>query len=81
MYWRDKSHHEVNFILHRGRGEVDAIEYKWDVGCFESRNIQMFRARHPAGKNIVVCANVTEPRTRHVVRLEVTFTGLEKLGV
>lgn len=81
MYWRDKSHHEVDFILPRGRGEVDAIECKWDAGGFESKNLQVFRAQHPAGKNIVVCANVTEPFTRQVTGLEVTFTGLDKLRI
>lgn len=81
MYWRDKSHHEVDFILPRGRGEVDAIECKWDAGGFESKNLQVFRAQHPAGKNIVVCANVTEPFTRQVAGLEVTFSGLDKLRI
>jgi uncharacterized protein len=81
MYWRDKSHHEVDFILPRGRGEVDAVECKWDAGGFESKNLQVFRAQYPAGKNIVVCANFTEPLTQRVAGLEVTFTGLDKLHI
>ena len=81
MYWRDKSHHEVDFILPRGRGVVDAVECKWDAGGFESKNLQVFRAQHPAGKNIVVCSNVREPFTQRSAGLEVTFTGLDNLRV
>lgn len=81
MYWRDKSHHEVDFILPRGRGVVDAVECRWDAGGFESKNLQVFRAQHPAGKNIVVCSNVTEPFTQRAAGLEVTFTGLDTLRV
>lgn len=81
MYWRDKAHHEVDFVLPRGRGEVDAIECKWDAGGFKSKNLQVFRSWYPAGKNIVVCSNVTEPFTRHVAGMDVTFTGLDRLSV
>jgi hypothetical protein len=81
LYWRDKQHHEVDFVLPRGRGEVDAIECKWEADGFEPKNLRVFRARHPVGKNTVVSANVTEPFTRQVAGMEVQFTGLQSLSV
>jgi predicted AAA+ superfamily ATPase len=50
LYWRDKQHHEVDFVLPRCRGEVDAIECKWEADGFEPKNLCVFRARHPVGK-------------------------------
>jgi len=81
MYWRNKAHHEVDFVLPRGRGVVDAIECKWDASRFEPTNLKAFRALHPEGKNIAVCSNVFESYTRQVAGMEVTFTGLDTLSV
>jgi len=81
MYWRNKAHHEVDFVLPRGRGVVDAIECKWDASRFEPINLKAFRALHPEGKNIAVCSNVFESYTRQVAGMEVTFTGLDTLSV
>jgi hypothetical protein len=69
----------IHFTLPSGRGEVDAIDCKWDAGGFESKNLRVFRARYPAGKNTIVCANGTEPFARHVAGMEVRFTGEERL--
>jgi predicted AAA+ superfamily ATPase len=80
MYWRDKSHHEVDFVISRGRGVVDAIECKWDASRFDPKNLQVFRSLYPEGKNTVVCSNVLEPFTREVAGMEITFTGLDRCG-
>jgi predicted AAA+ superfamily ATPase len=81
LYWRDKQRHEVDFVLPRGRGELDAIERKWEADGCEPKDLRVFRARHPVGKNTVVSANVTEPFTRHVTGMKVQFTGLQRLSV
>ncbi len=44
-YWRDKQRPEIDFVLPTGRGAVDAIECKWNVDAFETRNLPAFRAR------------------------------------
>ena len=79
MYWRDKDQHEIDFVLPAGRGAVDAIECKWGAARFDPKNLQVFRALHPAGKNLVVATNVPKPYTREVGGLNVTFTGLDDL--
>ena len=81
MYWRDKDQHEIDFVLPGGRGVVDAIECKWDASRFDPKNLQAFRALHPAGKNLVVATNVTKPHTREVGGLTVSFTGLDALAL
>jgi predicted AAA+ superfamily ATPase len=80
MYWRDKDRYEVDFVMPRGRGQVDAIECKWNAGHYEPRNLRAFRALHPAGRNWVVGANVREPFTREVDGMEITFAGLDGIG-
>ena len=53
-YWRDKAGREVDFVLVRGRDEVDAIECKWDATAFDSSSLKAFRSHHPTGKNYLV---------------------------
>lgn len=81
MYWRDKDQHEIDFVLPRGRGSVDAIECKWNADRFDSKNLQVFRALHPAGKNLVIATNIPKPYTREVGGFTVTFTGLDDLAL
>jgi hypothetical protein len=81
MYWRDKDQHEVDFVLPKGRGAVDVIECKWSADRFDPKNLQVFRALHPEGKNIVVATNVQKPHTRNTGGLTVTFTGLDDLAL
>lgn len=81
MYWRDKDGHEIDFVLPRGRGAVDAIECKWDAARFDPKNLQTFRALHPYGRNFVVSTNVPKPHIREVGGLEVIFTGLDTLVI
>ncbi len=81
MYWRDKDRHEIDFVLPAGRGAVDAIECKWSADAFDPKNLQVFRALHPAGKNLVIATNVPKPYTREVGGLTVTFTGLDELAL
>ena len=81
MYWRDKDQHEIDFVLPGGRGTVEAIECKWNADRFDPKNLQVFRALHPAGKNLVIATNVPKPYTREVGGLTVTFTGLKDLAL
>lgn len=53
-YWRDKAGREVDFVLGRGRDEVDTIECKWDTAAFESSSLKVFRSHYPKGKNYLV---------------------------
>jgi len=61
--------------------QLDAIECKWDAARFDPKNLQVFRALHPSGKNFVVATNVPKPHTRNIGGLPVTFTGLDELAI
>jgi len=53
-YWRDASGREVDFVIPRGRDEVDAIECKWDPAAFDATALRLFRTYYPKGGNYVI---------------------------
>ena len=78
-YWRDKSHHEVDFVIaNRGRPPT-FIECKRTASKFVDRTLQIFRKKYPAGKSYVVAMDVTTTFTRTYNGLEVSFTSLQQL--
>lgn len=54
FFRQDKQHREVDFVLPRGRGVVNAIECKGSVDAFERRNLAAFRSNYPEGRNQVM---------------------------
>jgi len=54
-FWRDKSGREVDFVIVRGRDEVDAIECKWDSTQLDPAGLRAFRTWYPKGENYLVC--------------------------
>jgi len=53
-YWRDKAHHEVDFVLLRRGGEAVAVECKASERGFDATNLAAFRRRYPKGANWLV---------------------------
>ena len=84
QYWRDKQQREVDFVVPRGRGAVDAIECKWNASAFEPRGLAAFRENYPTGRNFVVSPQVTARYPRRIDNLNVTFLPIgdlrEELG-
>ncbi|MEI7881582.1 MAG: ATP-binding protein [bacterium] len=60
-YWRDKSQREIDFVIERSGGRVDAIEAKISPDAFEINGLRAFRTLYPEGDNLVVCPFVKEP--------------------
>lgn len=60
-YWRDKSQREVDFVVKRPGGRVDAIEAKINPDAFEIKGLSAFRALYPQGSNLLVCPFVKVP--------------------
>jgi len=54
QFWRDKQQREVDFVVPRSRGVVDAVECKWKPEAFETRGLGAFRQHYPEGKNYIV---------------------------
>lgn len=78
-YWRDKNHHEIDFVLRRGDRAPDVIECKWSADRFDVRNLKAFRRRYPNGRNWVVSADVDHPFVRQVNGMEIRHMSLRDL--
>ena len=73
-YWRDKQQHEVDFVLEVGRGrELLAIECKSSASKFNPSSLQVFRRKHPRGRNFVVTLRSTETHRKTFGDVEVQF--------
>ena len=70
-YWRDKAGREVDFVLTRGRDEIDVVECKWNAQAFDSTAVEAFRSRHPKGRNYVVTPSGDPAYVRRYGKLEV----------
>lgn len=79
QYWRDKSHHEVDFVMAARGADPIAIECKWTSEQFEPRGLAAFRRQHSKGKNFVVAQDISRPFSRKYGDLLVRFVGLEDL--
>lgn len=66
FFWRDKSGRELDFVVPRSRGRVDALECKWDSGEFDPGPLVEFRKLHPEGDNFLVCPNPGMEHKRRV---------------
>lgn len=53
-YWRDKAHHEVDFVLLRRGGHPIAVECKASERAFDATGLAAFRRRYPDGANWLV---------------------------
>lgn len=59
--WRDKQQREVDFLVPRARGFVDAIECQWHVSEFATRGLSAFREGYPKGRNFLVVPGTAAP--------------------
>jgi predicted AAA+ superfamily ATPase len=80
MYWRDKQHHEVDFVIaSRGRRAPVAIETKWRADDFDPSSLRVFRNQYPRGANYAVVAEGSRTTTKRFGELEVRFVSLAVL--
>jgi predicted AAA+ superfamily ATPase len=75
-FWRDKQQREIDFVLPRARGAVDAIECKWHSTSLEPRNLIAFRESYAKGANYLVCPDVRERQERRFGNVDVTLLPL-----
>lgn len=79
LYWRDKRHHEVDFVWKKRNKEVIAIECKWSADHFEPSGLKAFRRLYKNGKNYVAANDVKRKFRREYNGLIVEFVSLEQL--
>jgi predicted AAA+ superfamily ATPase len=78
-YWRDTRGHEVDFVLPRGRGVVDAIECTWDAARFDPAGMLALRKCYPEGRNLLVTPAPRPAHARRFRMLEMEVLGLADL--
>lgn len=72
-YWRDKSGHEIDFVLPMSRDRVDTIECKINPDRFNHENLKLFRGLYPNGTNWLVSPKIDRSYTKRFGDLEVRF--------
>ena len=72
LYWQDKARREVDFVIRRPGGRVDAVECKINPDKLNPAPIATFRQRYPRGENYVATPLVQEPYA--IKRGDLTFT-------
>jgi predicted AAA+ superfamily ATPase len=79
-YWRDKQHHEIDFVVpFRGNSPV-TIECKWLAGAgLDAASLASFRRRYPGGPDLAVAHNVDRPFTSREGGLPVSWVGLDEM--
>lgn len=72
LYWQDKSRREVDFVVRRAQGAVDAVECKINPDRLNPKPVEAFRRIHPKGANYV--ATPLDRKPYRIRRGELVFT-------
>ena len=78
-FWRDESGREVDFVVPKPGGHVDAIECKWNPDAFEAKSLRTFREAYPEGRNLVLSPHVMTTYERQMGELKVEFLPIRDL--
>jgi len=79
QFWRDKQQREIDFVVPRSRGAVDALECKWNLDAFEPRSLRAFRENYPAGRNYLIAPGVQHRSSRRIGDLELILLPIAEL--
>jgi uncharacterized protein len=71
-YWRDKSNHEIDFVIEKPGKRIDAIEAKISPDSFNPKGLLAFRKLHPDGFNYIASPFVKESYTIRKANLMIT---------
>ncbi len=77
-FWRDKKQREVDFVVRRSGGRLDALECKWSAGSFSSRGLRAFRNLYPEGANFVLSPQPEAAYLQAMDGLEIVACNLEQ---
>lgn len=79
-YWRDKSQHEVDFVIKSAAGAVDVVEAKINPDAFEPDSLRALRQNYPRGRNWLVCPFVRKPYVLRKGALTLDVCSTDHLG-
>lgn len=58
FYWQNKSNREIDFVVRRQNGDLDAVECKMNPDRVSSTAVTAFRQLYPCGENYLVVPRV-----------------------
>lgn len=79
-YWRDKSGHEVDFVIPSRGGRILAVECKWRYSEPDISSLRIFKKLYPQAEIHVVCGDLKAPFTKNIKGLEMSFGGIGNLN-
>jgi uncharacterized protein len=72
-YWREKSGHELDFIVKHSANDIAVYECKYNPEAFDAAPLAAFRALYPKGTNYVLSPVIKEAYRRTMRGMEVRF--------
>jgi hypothetical protein len=78
-YWRDKSGHEIDFVLKHPAKPPMVIEAKWSASAFDPSHLLALRRAYPDGRNFVVSRDTRRRYSRKIQSVQVEFVSLPEL--
>jgi predicted AAA+ superfamily ATPase len=80
LYWRDKSGHEIDFVIPSKNRSVHTIECKINPDQFKTKSLKTFRELYPRGNNFVICPFLSESYNQNVNGYQIKFCAIEHLS-
>ena len=71
---------EIDFVVERGPGVVDAIVVKITPDAFNASNLNVFRSLYPNGDNCLICLYVRDAYSIRRGEHPVIVCGIEHLN-
>lgn len=78
-YWRDKSGHEIDFIIDRRGKKPVAVECKWRAAGLDATNLAAFNKIYPESEKWVVSSDIDDGFEKTLRGIRVRFCGLKEL--
>ncbi len=66
FYWRDKSGHELDFVIQLRNGSANVYECKINPDEFDPKNLKIFRRIYPNGENFLVTPATPTPYEKRI---------------
>ena len=79
FYWREKTGHELDFVIPGKRAVVTAIECKINPDKFRPESLLVFRSKYPDGENWVLSPGVKTAYTKRYDTCTVHFKNVDDL--
>lgn len=75
-YWRDKTGHEIDFVLTSDSGKIIAAECKWRYSEPDISSFQIFKKIYPDAEMVVVCGDCPKAFRKSVKNITMTAAGI-----